>query len=112
MVLNIDSDTAYLVAPEARSRIVGYFHLSESRAQSMTPPSNGAMLVECKTLRHIVASAAEAEVVGIFQNAQIVVLVRRMLRALNHPQSPTPIKTDNSTTNGFIPNHGTCDIIG
>ena len=105
MVLSIDSDAAYLVAPEARSRIAGYFYLSKGRTQSMTPPLNGAVLVECKTLRHVVASAAEAEVAGIFHNAQIAVLVRRMLRALDHPQPPTPIKTDNSTANGFIHNN-------
>ena len=100
MVLSIDSDAAYLVAPKARSRIAGYFYLSKGRTQSMTPPLNGAVLVECKTLRHVVASAAE-----IFHNAQIAVLVRRMLRALDHPQPPTPIKTDNSTANGFIHNN-------
>ena len=51
------------------------------------------------------ASAAEAEVAGIFHNAQTTILIRRILRALNHPQPPTPIKTDNSTANGFIHNN-------
>ena len=27
MILHIDSDAAYLVAPKSRSRIAGYFHL-------------------------------------------------------------------------------------
>ena len=60
------------------------------------------MLVECKTLRHVVASAAEAEIAGVFHNAQITVLIRRILRALNHPQPPTPVATDNSTALGII----------
>ena len=29
MILHVDSDAAYLVAPKARSRIAGCFHLSE-----------------------------------------------------------------------------------
>ena len=28
MILNIDSDAAYLVAPKSRSRVAGYFHLA------------------------------------------------------------------------------------
>ena len=30
MILNIDSDAAYLVLPKAKSRIAGYYHLSSS----------------------------------------------------------------------------------
>ena len=63
---------------------------------------NGAVLVECKTLRHVVASAAEAEIAGIFHNAQISLPIRHLLECLHHPQPPTPIKTDNTTANGFI----------
>lgn len=54
------------------------------------------------TLQHIVASAAEPEVAGVFHNAQIAVPVRVILQAMNHKQPPTPIKTDKSTTYGFI----------
>ena len=45
----------------------------------------------------MVASAAEAEVGGIFHNAQTGILVRRILHHLGHPQPPTPLKTDNTT---------------
>ena len=63
---------------------------------------NGAVQVECKTLRHVVSSAAEAETAGVFHNSQMALPIRVALQALNHPQPPTPIKTDNSTANGFI----------
>ena len=102
MVLHVDSDAAYLIAPQAKSRVAGFYHLSTLPSKSKTPPMNGGVLVECKTLRHVVASAAEAEIAGIFHNAQTIIPLRRILVALNHPQPPTPIKTDNSTANGFI----------
>ena len=105
MVLHVDSDAAYLVAPKARSRIAGYYYLSHHPATTSTPSLNGLVLVECKTLRHVVASAAEAEIAGVFHNAQITLSIRRILEVLNHPQPPTPIKTDNSTANGFIHNN-------
>ena len=102
MILHVDSDAAYLVAPKARSRIAGYYYLSNL---DTPPPLNGAIHVECKTLKHVVASAAEAEVAGIFLNAQQILPIRRILHALGHVQPPTPVKTDNSTANGFIHNN-------
>ena len=62
-------------------------------------------MVECKTLRHVVASAAEAETAGVFHNAQMAIPIRTILNALGHVQPPTPLKTDNSTTSGFIHNN-------
>ena len=48
------------------------------------------------------SSAAESEVVGVFCNAQMAIPICVILKVINHPQSPTLIKTDNSTTNRFI----------
>jgi len=62
-------------------------------------------LVECKTLRHIVASSAEAETAGLLHNAQRAVPIRYMLSQLEHPQPPTPVKTYNETANNFIHNN-------
>ena len=50
----------------------------------------------------MVSSAAEAETAGVYHNAQMALPIRVVLQALNHPQPPTPIKTENSTANGFI----------
>ena len=97
MILSIDSDAAYLVAPKARSRVAGYFQLN-----SLPHIINGALLVECKALRHVVASSAEAETAGIFHNAQVAVPIRYMLEQLGHAQPPTRIKTDNATASGFV----------
>ena len=50
----------------------------------------------------MVSSAAEAETAGVYHNAQGASQIITLLQALNHTQPPTPIKTDNSTANGFI----------
>ena len=102
MILNIDSDAAYLVAPKARSRVAGYYHLTSDPSKHKLPLLNGAIHIECKTLRHVVSSAAEAEVGGVFHNAQIALPIRILLEAFHHQQPPTPVKTDNSTAFGFI----------
>ena len=105
MTLHVDSDATYLVTPQSKSRIARFYHLASSPSKHYPPPLNRGLLVECKTLHHIVASAAEAEMTGVFYNAQITILARRILHALNHVQPPTPLKTDNSTANGFIHNN-------
>ena len=43
MILNIDSDAAYLVAPKARSRVAGYYPLSCDPQLQPNPPLNGAI---------------------------------------------------------------------
>ena len=99
MVLSIHSDAAYLVAPKTRSRIAGFFSLG-SNLQPTTSP-HCPVLVECKTLRHVVTSSAEAEIAGVYHNAQIAIPIRRLLTFMGHPQPTTSIITDNSTVSGF-----------
>ena len=101
MILNVEKDAAYLVLPKAKSRLAGYYYMGYNRQAQTTREVNGAILVECKTIDHVVASAAEAETAGLFHNAQRTIPIRRILIALGHPQPPTPIKTDNSTAHGF-----------
>ena len=98
MQLYVDSDAAYLVAPKAKSRIAGYFYCSDtSDTAPPTPPLKGPVHVECKVLRHVVTSAAEAETAGLFYNCQTALYFQHMLAALGHPQTKTPVKTDNGT---------------
>ena len=105
MVLHVDSAAEYLVEPKAKSCIAGYFHLSDHPNITKHPKLNSAILVECKTLRHVVSSSAEAEVSGIFHNATTAIPIRHILKALNHPQPPTPLKTDNTTATGLVYNN-------
>jgi len=106
MILWVDSDAAYLVKPGAKSRMAGFYYLSThpNKLAGKKPPLNGAILIICKTIPHVMASAAEAEMAGLFMNAQELILVRHALAALAHHQPPTPLKTDNSTSSAFIDN--------
>ena len=102
MVLNVDSNVAYLVLPQARSRLVGHFFLSSPDSPTHVAPPNGPVLTECKTICHVVSSAAEAETAALFHNGQITRPVRHLLISLGHAQLPTLLKTSNTTANAFI----------
>ena len=104
MQLMIDSDAAYLVMPGAKSRIAGHYMLESSPHPDNynRAPHNGAILIECRTLKHVVCSAAEAECGGLFQNSQNDIALRTLLQEMGHPQQPTRIKTDNKTANSFV----------
>ena len=93
------------MAPKAGSCTSGYFYLSNHPRRTQTPSLNGAILVECKTLRHVVSSAAEAETAGGFHNTQMAIPIRRILGFLGHPQPATPFQTDNTTATVFLHNN-------
>ena len=105
MILHVDSDAAYLVRPNARSRIGGYYYLSSTPPNNVTQPpkpmKNAPILIECSTIKHVVASAAEAECGALFKNGQSAITVRVIFEALGHHQPPTPLKRDNATAVGF-----------
>ena len=72
MQLHVDSDAAYLVAPKAKSRVAGYFYLSNKYTPGSgipKPQFNTPIHIECQLLKHVVSSAAEAETSGIFHNS-------------------------------------------
>ena len=47
-------------------------------------------------------TAVEAKVGGLYMNIIEVLPMRIILEELDHPQPPTPIQTDNSTTDGIM----------
>ena len=100
MILQLDSDAAYLVCPEARSRAGGYFFLGNKDRKLF----NGALKVLAKIIKNVMASASEAEVAGLYMNAHEAVPMRQALIEMGHPQPATPMKTDNSTATGILNN--------
>ena len=62
MILYLDSDAAYLVAPNLRSKIAGYFYCAGKHEQHShsTILTNGPIHIECKHLRHVFSSVAES----------------------------------------------------
>ena len=64
MILCMESDAVYLVLPNAKSQTAGYLYFSENTRYGnyiTQPERNGPLHFVCKTLKHVVASAAEAE---------------------------------------------------
>jgi hypothetical protein len=106
MAPNVNTDAAYLVLPNARSRYAGHYILSDTPPpppEIPNPKPNGAILTVCKTIRNVsMTSAAEAETAGVFGNGQEIIAIRTSLQALSHPQLATLLKTDNSTSNSFV----------
>ena len=101
MVLHSYSDAAYLVAPKSRSCIVSCNYLSNHPSKTRKPTMNWPILIECKILRQVVSSAAEAKTTGLYHAARSSITIRTFLLNLDHPQPPTPLKTDNSTANAL-----------
>ena len=125
MILHIDSDTSYLSEPRARSRTGDHYYLSSlppdpKKSPNLPPPANGPIHTECRILKHVVASADEAEVGGVFHNGQTAVPLIITLHKIGFTQPPTPIKTDNSAAKVIVtatvrqkgPRQWTCNFIG
>ena len=102
MILVIETDAAYLVQPEAKSRASGWFILTNKPATTIE--NNAPIHVMCTTIKNVVASAAEAEVASIFLSCQRACPIKTLLKELGHPQPPegTPIFTDNRTAKGIL----------
>ena len=70
MKLHIHSDASYLSASKARSRVGGHFLLSDKLNPTSQTKHNGAILVVSSILKNVIASAAEAELGGLFINSK------------------------------------------
>lgn len=103
MQLTMESDASYLSEPKARSRVGGYLYLSNKNNAdpNKQPMMNGAVLVISQILKNVMASAAEAEVGGLFVNGQEGLPIRTALEEMGWKQQPTPIATDNQTAKGI-----------
>ena len=98
MILHADSDAAYLVARNARSRAGGYHYCGSKDGKLF----NGAFYCLAKIIKNVMACAMEAEITALFMNAQKLVEYRQTLHDMGHPQPSTPICTDNSSACGII----------
>jgi hypothetical protein len=100
MILHIHSDASYLSENEAKSRAGAFFYMGNT-TKSDKKLTNGAILVVSKVLKHVMSSAAEAEVRAVFLNAKEGAVLRTTLEELGHTQPPTEVDTDNTTTTGY-----------
>ena len=110
MCLWIDSESSYLSIQKSRSRAGGFFYISDHPSKvpkNKDPRPNGPIHILCKTMKMVVASAAEAELGGLFFNRQEDIPLRTTLIKLGHqqPKTGTPLKTDNITADGIVHNN-------
>ena len=108
MILHVESDASYLSEQNARSRVAGYYYLSNNTVNNTAfddsayvAMPNGPIHVLCHLMKEVLSSAAEAELAGLFHNAKEACPMRITLEELGHPQPPTPLQTDNSTACGI-----------
>ena len=99
MILHVHSDASYLTEPKARSRAGGHFFLS---SKAKDAPNNGAVHNIAQILKHVMTSAADAEIGALYVNTRHAISVRRTLEEMGHPQPATPVQTDNTTALGFV----------
>ena len=88
MILNVHSDASYLTEAEARSRPGGHFFLGSIPSSTKPPPHNGAVHTICGILKHVMSSAAEAELGALFVNCKEATVLRQILKDMGYPQPP------------------------
>jgi hypothetical protein len=88
MILHIHSDAPYLSEVEAKSRAGGFFYMGNARKNQKKKLTNGAILIISKVLKHVMSSAAEAEIGAFFINAKEGAFLRKTLEELGHTHSP------------------------
>jgi hypothetical protein len=92
MVLQVSSDASCLSEQEACSRTGGHFYLGNNvdRQQQISGP----ILCLSSIIKHIMSSAAEAEIGSIFSNAKEAAPLRVVLEEMGQNHPPSPIQTD------------------
>ena len=106
MQLAIHSNASYLSFAQSRSRASGVHFLSKGppdpdNPEVFLPTNNSILLIVCKIMRNIMASAAKAKYGIIFFNAQTAVPIRTALSEIEWKQLPTAIQVENSTAVGI-----------
>jgi hypothetical protein len=74
MIENKHSDASYLSEHEAKSRAVGLFYMG-SNIDIQNKITNGAILIISNILKHLMSSAAEAEIGSVFLNVKEVTIL-------------------------------------
>jgi hypothetical protein len=66
--------------------------------------NNRAVLNILQIIRAVMSSAAEAKLGALFINAKKAVSMQRTLKKMGHPQTCTPIQTNNLTAHALLTN--------
>jgi hypothetical protein len=99
MILATHSNASYLSEPKVRSRAGCHFFLSSNADIS---PNNGTILNITHIIKHVMASATEAELAALYITAHKANYIRIILNELGHKQPATPLQTDNAMVDAII----------
>ncbi len=99
MILAVHTDTSYLSKLVGKSWAAGHFYLTNRNDEDF---NNGAILMLSSIIKHVMSSASEAELAALYYGCKQAAPIRVTLEEMGHPQpAPTPITTDNITTQGL-----------
>jgi hypothetical protein len=101
MVLHIHSDASYMSASEAHSRAGCHFFLGAHPTKAIKQ-NNIPILVMSAILKHVMSSAAEAQLGSTFINTKEGIPTHVVFEELGHAHPTTPLQTNNSTACGII----------
>jgi hypothetical protein len=101
MRLVIHSNALYLSEPKACSRAGGHMFMAGTED---IPINNGAVLNILQIIRAVMSWDAEAELGALFINPKTRVSTQCTLMEMGHPQTCTPIQTNNSTAHAPLTN--------
>ena len=79
MALKVHSDASYLSAPKARSRAGGHLFKGKYSDASKANIHNGKLVYVVSIIKHVVSSAAEAEMGDLFINMKEEEVIRKTL---------------------------------
>ena len=102
MILKIHSDGSYLSVAKSRSRAGGFYYLGDNVPIRQLERPQGSIYQECSVIKPIMGLAAEYETTTLYINCQNAIILCTTAEELGHPQLPTPIQVDHSTTYNFI----------
>ena len=102
MQLAAHSDSRHFNEANAKSRASAHVYLSKN---VLTPTFNGAVLTMSQIIKHVMSSAAEAELASLFITARKCVALRQTLIEMRWPQQPTPMQVDNTAAVGVVYNN-------
>ena len=101
IILKQYSNSSYNNEENAQSSYGGYFFLGWNQPANEPLKLNGALLAEVNVLKLVEESAAESELGALFKKMQRGVILRLTLQEMGHPQPPTDVWVDNTTTHGI-----------
>jgi hypothetical protein len=101
MILAIHSNASYQSEPKAQSKAGGHMFMARDDKILI---NNGAVINILQITKSVMSSATEAELSALFINAKTALSMRTMLKELGHPQTETPMQTDNSTAHALLTN--------